>query len=158
MSKSHGSVLLLLGGRKSPLVFPGAGEERVFFSLPHSPLQRVSRSGCCYLWLFGCVIDGLSPAALFSALCKSVLLKWNGLGITFCASVFLSMRSANWMCPTLRKLPTWALCCFTLSFKEKSVIKWSIFNVEILLHLSVLYLCFLLGWSLLHLICLRVLV
>lgn len=52
---------------KSPLVFPGAGEERDFFSLPHSPLQRVSRSGCTWLCcgcLAECVVDGLSPAAL----------------------------------------------------------------------------------------------
>lgn len=67
VSKSHGSVLLLLllDGGKSPLVFSGAGEERNLFSLPCSPLQRVSRNGCSFL-CYGClaeqVTDGLSPA------------------------------------------------------------------------------------------------
>lgn len=40
-SKSHGCdlLVLLLDGRRAPLVFLGAGEERGFFFLPHSPLQ-----------------------------------------------------------------------------------------------------------------------
>lgn len=63
VSKSHGSdlLLLLLNGGKSPLLFSGAGEERDF-SLPCSPLQRVSCSCLCCGCLAECVIDGLSAA------------------------------------------------------------------------------------------------